>query len=202
MSRQLQQDLDGFDADAGFRESCTPNPSKINICISVTDSVLHNVSESVLNQTYSSLTSAQPSARTYSFDPYELEAQTQTTLTRQASASSSSSSSRSTASSSQAAGPTDHHHSLSGGAIAGIVIGVLVGVAVIAVLVTFLLKRRKRSRSENPGVPELPPDNAYATPGPQKPPLDSVLHEMETKRDPSELPSPSHPPAELPVTPL
>lgn len=169
-------------------ESCGQNPSKINICISLTDDILRNVSGSVLNKTYSSLTSAQPSASSYSFDPYELMAQTQTTSTE-------------ASTSTQTAGPSDHHHSLSGGAIAGIVLGVFGGVAVIAFLIAFILKRRKRSGPRDPEVSELSSNYAHAAPGPQEIHSEPVSHEMEAGKDPSELP-PNAPnqPIELPAT--
>jgi hypothetical protein len=91
----------------------------------------------VLNGTYLSLSSAQPSASSYTFNPLTLIAQTQTTLTQAVTATNS-------------AGPSNDNpspNSLSGGAIAGIIISVVAAIA-IACLTAFLLVRH-RQRKQN-----------------------------------------------------
>jgi len=98
---------------------------------------LNNISSSVLNATYSSLSSAQLSASSYTFDPLTLIAQTQTISTQ-------------TATATNSAGPSNPNpspNSLSSGAIAGIVIGVVAAIA-IACIATFLLVR-DRQRKQN-----------------------------------------------------
>lgn len=110
---------------------------------------LNNISSSVLNETYSSLSSAQPSASSYTFDPLTLIAQTQTTSTQAATATNS-------------AGPPNDNpspNSLSSGAIAGIVIGVVAAIA-IACLGAFLLVRhrqRKQNQLAQPAMSQADP---------------------------------------------
>ena len=122
------------DAGAPYREVCTQIAGQINICYSTAHDLLNDISVDSLNGTFSSLSSAAPSASSYTFNPSRLLAETQassgkalpTEFARPDPNSGTSGSSAST---------------LSGGAIAGIVIGVVAAI-VLACLATFFLTRR------------------------------------------------------------
>jgi hypothetical protein len=97
---------------------------------------LNNISSNVLNQVYSSLSSAEPSASSYSFDPLELISQTQTTSTQ-------------TANPTHSTGPTNNNVSpISKGAITGIVIGVLASIVIACLATYFLVRRRQKKQYE------------------------------------------------------
>jgi beta-lactamase regulating signal transducer with metallopeptidase domain len=114
---------------------------------------LSNISGSVLNATYSSLSSAQPLASSYSFDPLALIAETQPTSTQIVTATNSTGH----------ANDNSTSDSLSGGAIAGIVIGVVAAIA-IAGIATFLLWRRRQKKRNRPAQAMTPADPKYAKP--------------------------------------
>jgi hypothetical protein len=96
---------------------------------------LNNISSNVLNQVYSSLSSAEPSASSYSFDPLELISQTQTTSTQ-------------TANPTHSTRPTNNNSPISKGAIAGIVIGVLASIVIACLATYFLVRRRQKKQYE------------------------------------------------------
>ncbi|KAH8690650.1 hypothetical protein BGW36DRAFT_58296 [Talaromyces proteolyticus] len=141
-------------------EICTQTSGQINICWSTAHDTLTNISLSTLNQTYLSLSSASPSASSWSFSPEKLIAATATTTT-----------STSTSTTKHTAMTTDTHSSttsatpssttspsssssLSGGAIAGIVIGAVAGVVIIVALLLYLFRRRR-------GQGDTPTGNAH-----------------------------------------
>lgn len=55
---------------------CTATKNQINICWSTEHDILNNITNKMLNNTYSSLSAAHPSATSRSFDPLALIAQT------------------------------------------------------------------------------------------------------------------------------
>ncbi|KAH8817218.1 hypothetical protein F5884DRAFT_853641 [Xylogone sp. PMI_703] len=130
-------------------EICTQIRGQINICWNSAHDTLNNISISALNKTYSSLSSATPSASSWTFDPVLLIAATQTYSTKTSTSTSvSTTSSAPTKSSSAPPPPTTTPHSsssLSGGAIAGIVIGVIAALVLLAIGI-FLLRRRNKQR--------------------------------------------------------
>ncbi|CAK7245867.1 MAG: hypothetical protein STHCBS139747_007472 [Sporothrix thermara] len=157
------------------REECTATKNQINICWATHHDILNNITNKVLNNTYSSLSKAHPSATTWAFDPLSLIALTAppTSSATPSSAVSSAASSASAASSSSAsfsnaasaastsalstspADSTGGSKSISGGAIAGIVIGSVAGVALIAG-VLFYLWRRARNKKMASGSYQAP----------------------------------------------
>ena len=120
------------------REIYTQLAGQINVCWSTADNPLNNISSSALDNTFSSLSSAQPTASSYTFDIAALMLQTQTAGT-----SAIPSASPSSAISSNPASTAG----LSGGAIAGIVVGV-VAAFIIAVAVTYFLVRAAHKRGQ------------------------------------------------------
>ncbi len=192
------------------RERCTETQNQINICWSTAHDTLNNISNSVLNDTYSSLSSAHPSATTWSFSPFALIAETQPALT--ATTSSTSTGTTSTTNPDIATGtapvPTETGHAkpgLTGGAIAGIVIGVVA--LALAAVGAFFLWRRNKQRSvqitnaqelaDSPNGPRLDDKPRYATvpyadPYSQSSP---VHHSAELHAESAT------PPQELPATP-
>src|SRR5690554_4182499 len=79
-----------------IRETCTSSPGQVNVCWSNKYDVLSVIGAPVLNRTYSSLSSANPDATAWSFNPQSLIAATDTTSQLSTSTSSSTSSSTST----------------------------------------------------------------------------------------------------------
>ncbi|CAK7207233.1 hypothetical protein SEUCBS139899_010043 [Sporothrix eucalyptigena] len=158
------------------REQCTNAKNQINICWSTHHDVLNNITNKVLNDTYSSLSSAHPSATTWSFDPDALIA---LTAPPTSSATSSGGSGSATTSAPSTSGTDTNGGSgnntsgttskVTGGAIAGIVVGSIAGVALIG-LGLFLLWRRARNQKnyQAPGSGPPPggiPDGSGAAAG-------------------------------------
>ncbi|KAH7092494.1 hypothetical protein FB567DRAFT_545640 [Paraphoma chrysanthemicola] len=119
------------------QEICTQLSGQINICYSSAKNPLQNTSATLLNQTYSSLSAAQPSASYYSFDPAVVISQTVPTPTQPTPATSSSALSSEKPSSNQ----------ISGGAIAGIVIGVVAVIAIAGLAAVLFLRSKKKKIS-------------------------------------------------------
>jgi hypothetical protein len=141
------------------RETCTELPGQINICYSLAPDALLNISSSALDEAYSSLSSAQPSASSFSFDPQALIAQTQAS-THTSTQTSTQTTSTQTSRPPTTSPPTPIPHpsnSLSGGAIAGIVIGAIGGIA-LACLAAFLLLRRRKRRQNGLAHAAIPQD--------------------------------------------
>ncbi|CAK7219591.1 hypothetical protein SBRCBS47491_003905 [Sporothrix bragantina] len=133
------------------REQCTGAKNQINICWSTHHDILNNITNKVLNNTYSSLSAAHPSATTWAFDPLELIAQTappasSATPSSDASASSSAPSASTTSDDGNGNVGDSTSHKTSGGAIAGIAIGVVAGVALIAGILFFLWRRHRNKQ--------------------------------------------------------
>ncbi|KAK4506887.1 hypothetical protein PRZ48_000620 [Zasmidium cellare] len=195
-------------------EVCTPKQGQINVCIATQPDTIANVSQELLNDTYSSLTSAAPSATTFSFDAASLVARalstsssivasSQAATTTSATVSSSAASATSSSSSSESS-------SLSGGAIAGIVIGCVFGIAAILIVGFLLFRRRRNNRggatneASYTSVPRQStekrevdmakgPSGAYELPSPNRPPA-----ELDVGHEPRELPGGRGVPSELP----
>ncbi|OBT95092.1 hypothetical protein VE01_07394 [Pseudogymnoascus verrucosus] len=163
-------------------ESCTGSTGQTNICWSKSYDVLMDIGSIPLNETYSSLSSADPEATSWAFDPKSLIAATQTTShttsstpsstpsttpsttpsstdTTTAPTTSASDASKAGASNTPSPTPSDlsstsSSKSLSGGAIGGIVVGAVAAVVLVALAVFFLRRRRQRAESENKeGIP-------------------------------------------------
>lgn len=125
----------------------------------------------MLNATYSSLSSASPSASSYTFDPSKLLSQTTSSsiapVSTSASASDSTSNGQTTVTVVATTAP-ERSNSLSGGAIGGIVVGAVIAVIVALGAIYFLL-RRNRSQ-QTPGAAAGPRESVYTMP-----PADSTL---------------------------
>ncbi|CAK7212980.1 hypothetical protein SCUCBS95973_001644 [Sporothrix curviconia] len=140
------------------REECTATKNQVNVCWSTHHDILNNITNKVLNDTYSSLSKAHPSATTWSFEPLALIAETAPPTS---SATSSGDTSATSSAPSAAATATNGGHESSvirkttGGAIAGIVIGSIAGVALIAGII-FFLWRRARNKQAAAGSYQVP----------------------------------------------
>ncbi|KAL4915985.1 hypothetical protein BDW62DRAFT_187292 [Aspergillus aurantiobrunneus] len=121
-------------------EKCTSVSDQRNICWNNELSPLGNISADVLQDTYSSLTSAEPSARTWAFDPASLMPVSATPSATDTPGVDTTPTPDSEVVSNSGS------DSLSGGTIAGIVVGAVVGVALILGAAWFLLRRRRRGQ--------------------------------------------------------
>lgn len=145
-------------------EQCTKNAKQFRICWSKQENPIRFLNSTELNQTYSSLSSAQPSATSITIDKAKLLAMTSTTpgvspsSTPTSASATSSITSSSTPASSSSSG-------LSGGAIGGIVGGIVGGLALLGAI-GFFLWRRKRSAQgaskTNPHASAGDPYQGYA----------------------------------------
>ncbi|KAF2154514.1 hypothetical protein K461DRAFT_275632 [Myriangium duriaei CBS 260.36] len=157
-------------------EVCTGTSNQINICWNSAHDTLTNISASVLNDTYSSLSSATPKASSWSFSPLSLIAETSplpssSTATSPTSApttssasgpTTSSSSSSTSPSSSASSGPVSSSSShLSGGAIGGIVVGAIAAVALVALVLLLFLRRKRASAPHQDRYDSNAPVHAY-----------------------------------------
>lgn len=150
------------------REKCTAAKNQVNICWATAHDILNNITNKVLNDTYSSLSSAHPSATTWAFSPEELIAQTAPPTTSGASPTSSGASSGTSAAtnpsgSNDNGGGDNTTSKISSGAIAGIVIGAIAGVALIAAGLFFLWRRARNQNAAKAA-------GGYQAPGSGPPP--------------------------------
>lgn len=140
-------------------EECTQTKDQINVCWSTVDNPVANLSDTRMNDTFSSLSSAKPSASSFPISLAQLQATATPTTSLPVSLSASSLSSATAASisatttpSSSAAPVSEEKKGISGGAIGGIVGGVVGGLALIGVA-GFLLFRRRKNNSKGEHAP-------------------------------------------------
>ncbi|KAF2213190.1 hypothetical protein CERZMDRAFT_96857 [Cercospora zeae-maydis SCOH1-5] len=175
-------------------ESCTQRTGQVNVCVATQDNPIGAVPQSLMNETFSSLSSASPSASTFSVDVASLAARATATSTT-SSASTSTSSPTSTASETASPPNGGSNDGVSGGTIAGAVVGGVAGLALIGALVWFLLRRRARRNTHEP-VPTSPTGAhaekydhfGAASPGFSTPAPEYHLSEMESTREINEMP--------------
>ena len=133
------------------------------MCYATAQDTIGNVSQQLLEYTFSSLSSANPQATTFSFDATSLSAFAAIPSTSSSIISSSISSSSAAPTTTPAA--TGSSSSLSGGAIAGAVIGSVAGIVIILGL-TYLAFRRRSSQkatiNESTYTSNYSPDIQYA----------------------------------------
>lgn len=147
------------------------------MCVATEANVIANVSDALLNQTYSSLSSASPSASVLTLDGASLASAAAATSTSSSSSSASSSiaahssqTSPATTTTSPASSSSSTH--LSGGAIGGIVVGCVLGISLIAAAVFFALRKRRswHDPAQDPsGSPFSPGDQMAEKRGPGGP---------------------------------
>ncbi|KFY46191.1 hypothetical protein V494_00564 [Pseudogymnoascus sp. VKM F-4513 (FW-928)] len=186
-------------------EACTGTTSQINVCWSKLHNVLRDVERATLNETFSSLSAADPEATSWVFNPQTIIAATATTSQTPTSTPSSSSTDSTaapttTANNTPAPGSTQapptpssvpSSKSLSGGAIGGIVVGAVAGVVIIALALFFLRRRQNKKKTQYANVPwatmppkgEQPAAHELST-GKQEP-----THELYSGSQPVELPA-------------
>ncbi|KAH7115861.1 hypothetical protein B0J11DRAFT_112509 [Dendryphion nanum] len=143
------------------REQCTQRTNQINICWATPPNPFVNITGAKINETFSSLSSANPTASTYSFD---IKAALATATPTPSASSSSASTGASAASQTATNSPTstaltsqtpEPSSGLSGGAIGGIVVGVVGGLALLAGLAFFFWRRGKKNNTNDLNKPEL-----------------------------------------------
>ncbi|KAF3046957.1 hypothetical protein E8E12_009453 [Didymella heteroderae] len=146
------------------REECTQTKNQVNVCWSTIDNPVANLSDTKLNDTFSSLSSAKPRASSFPVSLAQLQASATPTTSLPVSLSASSLSSGTATipanmdatSTSLITDPPEAQvtvkKGISGGAIGGIVGGVVGGLAVIGVA-GFLLFRRRRAKSKGDHAP-------------------------------------------------
>ncbi|PVH94512.1 hypothetical protein DM02DRAFT_633656 [Periconia macrospinosa] len=147
------------------KEQCTLRSGQINICWAVPANPIATVSQDLINNTYSSLLSASPSAKTLTV---ELAALLSTSSSVPPSSStstpsntpsssppaeplSSTPSTTPSTSPSTSPSPPPTSSSISGGAIGGIVAGAIAGIAAVSGGI-FLLLRRRRNNNASPSA--------------------------------------------------
>lgn len=113
---------------------------QVNVCAATRVNPMARVGDAILNETFSSLSAANPSATTFSVDAAALASQA--AATRSAASETSAS-----ASATATAIPKDVSKSVSGGTIAGAVVGGLAAIAAIIGLVWFVSRRRRGSKT-------------------------------------------------------
>ncbi|KAF7188318.1 hypothetical protein HII31_10382 [Pseudocercospora fuligena] len=165
-------------------ERCTSRSGQINVCVATQDNPIADVPQLLMNETYSSLTSANPSATSLSVDV--------TSLVAEATSSSSSTSSAATTASSttSTAGPTSttansDSGSTTTGAIAGGVVGGVAGLAIIGGVIWFFLRKRKSNSHDSPAAEKR--ENFGDGSGVQTPAPQYQVAEMEGMRERGEM---------------
>ncbi|KAF1927547.1 uncharacterized protein M421DRAFT_393067 [Didymella exigua CBS 183.55] len=174
------------------REECTQTKNQINVCWSTIDNPVANLSDTKLNETFSSLSSAKPSASSFPISLAQLQASATPTTSLPVSMSASSLSSgsaiipASTAASVTSivtdlpeAQPIDKKGK-PGGAIGGIVGGVVGGLVLISIA-GFLLFRRRKANLKGGHAPIAPGPPPYKdAPEAQGSPVGGHhIHEMQ-----------------------
>ncbi|KAF2114025.1 hypothetical protein BDV96DRAFT_107262 [Lophiotrema nucula] len=138
------------------KEKCTQRVNQINVCWGTTQDPYSNVSAKIMNDTFSSLSSAHPRQTTFAIDTVALLALATATSTASTTGSATSSPTGSST-------PTQSSNSdsgLSGGAIGGIVVGVVGGLALIGLAAFFYWRRA--SKKTHHGNEMDGTSNAYA----------------------------------------
>ncbi|KAF1809451.1 hypothetical protein P152DRAFT_461397 [Eremomyces bilateralis CBS 781.70] len=130
------------------KEICTQLTGQRNICYTTSPNPLQNFTESVLDDTFSSLSSAAPTASAYRFDLAALLGQTTHTSGQIADPTGTSSTSDGVPLSNSPSSGQPSAGSLSGGAIAGIVIGALAVVVIAALVVVLFLRYRQKPKNQ------------------------------------------------------
>ncbi|KAK5051338.1 hypothetical protein LTR84_002990 [Exophiala bonariae] len=192
-----------WDCIAG-RERC--DQSRDNACLSTLNNLLNDISRSTLNETYTSLSLAQPSATYLYFDAVALAAvassistssmtsatstpTTQSTSTTsaqdtisQSAFSTSSSATTNTAIAGEASNTStpqvNHNNGLSGGAIGGIVVGGVAGISVLVLGIWFLARRRRQGRHSTTVTHDTKTDTGIPEQQPVQPPPELATGHM------------------------
>lgn len=155
------------------------------MCYATAEDTIGNVSQQLLERTFSSLSSADPQATTFSFDATSLSAFAALPSTGSSIVSSSTSSSSAAPTTTPAA--TGSSSSLSGGAIAGAVIGSVASIVIILGLAYLAFRRRSSQKAtidEATYTSNYSPDIQYAH---QKNFQPVNVLEMGDSREPQEL---------------
>jgi len=182
-------------------ELCTSRDRQFNICWSKGDNALRALNATRLNDTYSSLSSASPTATSLPVDKQQLLALTGIAPSDLPSSSTSASLPASaTASTTNSSTPiggstdTDSSGGLSGGAIGGIVGGVVGGLALLGAIGFFLWRRRKNAGKTNTNAPPGDPYQGYGYQQPQ--PQQGTYHEAPYSPQPSMAQAYAPPPSD------
>ncbi|KAI5368065.1 hypothetical protein Slin15195_G031990 [Septoria linicola] len=178
-------------------ERCTQRTGQVNVCVATQDNPIAEVSDMLLNETFSSLSSASPSASTFSVDVVSLAARATATSSSQSSTATEAATSTSADTASTTSTSTGESNDLGSsptGAIAGGVVGGVAGLAVIGAIVWLLLRRRSKKQAYEPPTSPLAAETekhdqfgaaspGYSTPAPQY-----HIAEMEGTREINEMP--------------
>ena len=122
------------------------------MCIGTQEDTISGVSQELLNETFSSLSSATPAGTTYAFDATSLSvaalATSSSTISPVQSSATSQSQPTSLSSPLEPTNPSEDSDTLSAGTIAGVVVGCVVGIAAVIVAgCTFIRRHRRRNNA-------------------------------------------------------
>ncbi|CAN9453881.1 unnamed protein product [Alternaria alternata] len=180
-------------------EKCTAVRDQVRICFNVQDNPVANLSDEKINDIFSSLSSARPSASSYPVLLAHLQAEASPTTSLPVSPSQSSlvevsATATPIVTDSSTVSESSGHNGMSGGAIGGIVGGVVGGLVLIG-LMGFLLFRRRKARSKGDHAPIAsgsPPEHGqqnfyepnpyyhqHAAQTPAPGPTEKCIHEMQ-----------------------